>query len=182
MFGWSKKLNVKREPALKTAEAKLSADYKPPVARTLKAAEERYGVVQDGKWSNERKFMVLVPVPESIQPHLINSASGQPTRHIYVNNDAAPALVRALELVVARGLQNKLYSFDGCLNVRPIRGSRTLNTHAYGLAIDINARGNGLGETPTIDRELVKCFTDAGWSWGGTFNRLDGMHFQIAAW
>lgn len=180
MFNWIKNLNLKRDKA--APDVPLPPAYTPPPARTLTQAQERYGVIQDGKWSNERKHMVLVPVPTQIQPHLINSATGQPTRNIYINADIAPALVKAFDLIIARGLQASLKSFDGCLNIRPIRGSTTLSTHAYGLAIDINAKGNGLGEKPTIDPALVKCFTDAGWSWGGTFHRLDGMHFQIAAW
>lgn len=181
MFNWIKKINLKRDPAIKSADVDLSS-YKPPVARTLEAAQERYGVIQDGKWSNERKFMAVVPVPESIQPHFINTVTGMPTRNVYINSDVASALVKAFDLIVARQLQSKLQSFDGCLNVRTIRGSRTLSTHSYGLAIDINAKGNDLGQTPAIDPELVKCFTDAGWTWGGTFRRVDGMHFQIAAW
>lgn len=179
MFRWIKKLTTKR---ILEHVAELGYDYTAPVARTLRDAEERYGVIQNDKWSNERKFMTLVPVPESIRPYLINSSTNQPTNRIYINSDVAPALAAALDLVVARGLQSTLHSFDGCLNIRTIRGSRTISTHAYGLAIDINASDNGLGAVPAIDRRLVKCFTDAGWQWGGTFHRLDGMHFQIAAW
>lgn len=180
MFNWIKNLRPVSKPP--TAPVSTLSNYRPPAARTLKDATSRYGAIQDGKWNDERKFMGIVCVPASISPYLINTATGQPTKNIYVNIDLAPALVMAFRLIEERGLQSRLKSYDGCLNIRTIRGSGILSTHAYGLAIDINAKGNGLGETPTIDPDLVKCFTDAGWSWGGTFRRLDGMHFQIAAW
>jgi len=30
-----------------------------------------------------------------------------------------------------------------------------------------------------MSKELVSCFTDAGFDWGGTWERKDGMHFQL---
>lgn len=55
-----------------------------------------------------------------------------------------------------------------------------MSLHSWGLAIDFNAAWNGFGKTPTMSPELVKCFTDAGLDWGGTWSRPDGMHFEIA--
>jgi hypothetical protein len=83
-----------------------------------------------------------------------------------------------------------------CYNPRPIRGyekqwrkyenstspqagARYLSTHAWALAIDVNAFENGLGKKPKLSAAFVKCFTDAGFVWGGTFARLDGMHFEL---
>ena len=31
-----------------------------------------------------------------------------------------------------------------------------------------------------MDKNLVKCFTDAGFGWGGNYSRPDGMHFTLA--
>lgn len=167
-----------------TGQPSKTDGYRPPVALTQKQAADKYGPVNVAakKWANEAKFMCLVPVPESIRQHMTNSSTKKPANSIYINADIAPALIQAFKLVEERGLQDELYTFDGCLNVRLVRGSGSdLSTHSYGLAIDINAIGNGLGEAPMINRDLVKCFTDAGWTWGGTFSRKDGMHFQIAS-
>lgn len=160
----------------------MSDDFVPPTPLTLTQAQARYGAIVDGEWPRESRFMGKVHVPFDLVPHLTNTATGRRTTGIYINLDLAPALEQALANVVSRGLHESLKSFDGSFNIRTIRGSNVISTHAYGLAIDINAKGNGLGEEPTIDRDLVKCFTDAGWTWGGTFSRRDGMHFQIAAW
>jgi hypothetical protein len=47
------------------------------------------------------------------------------------------------------------------------------------MAIDVNAFENGLGKKPKLSAGFVKCFTDAGFVWGGNFARLDGMHFEL---
>jgi len=31
-----------------------------------------------------------------------------------------------------------------------------------------------------MSHELVQCFKDAGFDWGGDWTRPDGMHFQLA--
>ncbi len=78
-------------------------------------------------------------------------------------------------------LTSELVTLDGCWNIRPVRGSSLLSTHAYGVAIDLNVATNKLGEKPTLSAAFVKCFTDQGFNWGGLFkDRVDGQHFSYA--
>jgi hypothetical protein len=55
-----------------------------------------------------------------------------------------------------------------------------MSLHSWGLAVDLNAFENGLGKEPKLSPGFVKCFTDAGFDWGGTWKRKDGMHFELA--
>lgn len=113
-------------------------------------------------------------VPKSITDYI----SCWPKR-IYCHPLLADCLGRCLELVITRNLQSEIKTFDGCYNVRKIRGiSNRWSVHSWGLAFDINASENKLGQEPKISKELVECFTDF-FEWGGYFNRKDGMHFQI---
>ena len=66
---------------------------------------------------------------------------------------------------------------------------RTLSAHAYGVAIDLNARWNGYGVKPAPRGapgslvELVDIFAAHGFAWGGHFRPAryaDGMHFELA--
>jgi hypothetical protein len=55
-----------------------------------------------------------------------------------------------------------------------------MSLHSWGIAIDVNAFENGLGQTPKLSAGFVKCFTDNGFDWGGVWKRLDSMHFQLS--
>lgn len=146
---------------------------------TIENAKTRYGEIKDGKWTNESKWMVICVIPDNISTIWINSASGQPTRRIYINKDAKEPLLKALQNLKDNKLENELKTFDGCFNIRDVRGEPGKpSCHSFGLAVDLNAKENGLGKTPKLSKEFVKCFTDAGWTWGGNFKRLDGMHFS----
>lgn len=101
-------------------------------------------------------------------------------RRIYCNRDLNKPLSLALENLVRRGLVNQLKTWDGCFNIRKKRGSSSTSLHSWGVAIDVNAAWNKFGNRPTLSPEFVKCFTDAGFDWGGTWTRPDGMHFQLA--
>ena len=123
----------------------------------------------------ERKHMDTWDIPDGI-----NKAIPELPNRIYCNKDLVQPLWQALQNVIKRGLSCHIMTWDGCFNIRKIRGGSSLSLHSWGIAIDINAAWNGLGEEPQMEMALVKCFTDAGFEWGGTWTRKDGMHFQLA--
>lgn len=146
---------------------------------SLPAAKGRYGQIKGTTWLDESYWCVFIPIPDGIK--LINSATSLPMARIYCNRDMAAALSKAFENVLERGLAGEVEMFDGCLMVRCVRGEpEQLSTHAYALAIDLNAKANPLGGPVTFSRDFVKCFTDAGFDWGGDFKRVDPMHFSMA--
>lgn len=123
--------------------------------------------------ANERRFMVVWDVPTALE-------HGAIPKRIYCNKDLIPLLEKAFKNVNDRGIAAQIKTWDGCFNIRKKRGAASMSLHSWGLAIDINAAWNGYGRKPTMSPELVKCFTDAGFTWGGTWKRPDGMHFQAS--
>lgn len=122
----------------------------------------------------EYKHLMLWNVPA-----YINAALPALPNKIYCNNDLVQPLQQAFKNIIDRGLTKKVKTWDGCFNIRKKRGYKSWSTHAWAISIDINAAWNRLGQTPQMSPELVKCFTDAGFDWGGTWTRPDGMHFQL---
>jgi len=144
---------------------------------SLADAQARYGIIQNGVWADEAKWCFSYVIPAGIS--LINCDGGI-QKHIYCNKDMVFALDRAFKNVLTRGLSGQLKTFDGCLMVRDVRGEPgKVSAHAYALAIDLNAATNGLGKKPMMSPELVACFTEVGFAWGGNFSRLDGMHYSF---
>lgn len=123
----------------------------------------------------ERKFMVLWDVPTELEIGVL-------PKRLYCNKDMVAPLGKAFKNLIDRGFVKELKTFDGCFNNRDQRGYPGVKSmHAWGIAIDVNASWNQLGKKPTLSPGFVKCFTDAGFEWGGTWQRLDGMHFQLAS-
>lgn len=85
-----------------------------------------------------------------------------------------------LEIVKAR-LSSELKTFNGCYNIRKIRGGTKLSTHSWGIAVDHNMVTNMLGQCPKLHLGIVECFEQQNFVWGGNFTRKDGMHMQFAA-
>lgn len=84
-------------------------------------------------------------------------------------------------------LLSNIVSFNGSFYPRKIRGGNSLSKHAYGVAFDINAEYNGLGQQPTSPGrkgsvyELVPSAIKWGFHWGGWWQgRADGMHFEVS--
>jgi len=73
----------------------------------------------------------------------------------------------------------------GALCVRRIRGTqRSVSTHAFGLAVDLNIDGKldtlGDGRTQLGLTILADFFRTEGWVWGASWRREDSMHFEIS--
>ncbi len=140
---------------------------------------------------DEGLYMVVWDVPKYID----DCIPALPSR-IYCNKEMIVPLEVAFLNVINRGLTEEFKTWDGCFQVRPIRGYETtvkkllasgqiekamvyMSIHSWGVAIDINAFENGLGKEPKMSKEFVECFEDAGFEWGGNWKRKDGMHFQL---
>ncbi len=153
---------------------------------TLDEAQAIYGPVDLLRkfWADESKHMINVQLPKDLCfPNWRNSITGQPITHLYCNIDMAGPLMDALTSLERKGFSLELKTFDGILNLRPVRGyTSRLSTHCYGLAIDINAKENPLGGPVALSEGFIKCFTDVGFLHGGSFARVDGQHFQWANW
>lgn len=127
---------------------------------------KKYG--DPSRYKNITKFYV----PETLR-------KGPIPKVIYCNRDLIPHLLAALNNLVLRKKVNELKSWDGCFCIRPKVASSSMSLHAWGLAVDVNATTNGFGKEPTLSPGFVKCWTDAGFDWGGYWITPVGRHFQL---
>ena len=125
-----------------------------------------------GEPSATNPCMRMWDVPAELEIGLI-------PKKIYCNKDLITPLTNAFKNLIDTGCVKELKTFDGCFNIRKKRGLNSMSLHSWGVAIDFNAFENGLGKEPKLSKEFVKCFTDPGFDWGGTWKRKDGMHFQL---
>ena len=107
---------------------------------------------------DEGQYMVMWDVPTHLEIGVI-------PKRIYCNKLMIGPLTQAFTNLISTGYVKELKTWDGCFNIRNKRG--------------LNAAWNVLGGQPTLSAGFVKCFTDAGFDWGGTWTRKDGMHFQL---
>ncbi len=61
---------------------------------------------------------------------------------------------------------------------RNVRGEDFKSTHAFGIAVDINALANPLGTPGDMPEEVVRQWEAEGGDWGGDWSRSDPMHFE----
>jgi hypothetical protein len=127
-----------------------------------------------GQPSASNKHLVVWFVPKEIHDKI-------PTipLKIFLNKDIIEPLTKALQNVIEEGLEEEIHTWDGCFNIRAKRGLTSMSLHSWGIAVDINAYQNPLGKVPKMNMKLVACFVMAGFEWGGTWKRPDGMHFQL---
>lgn len=150
------------------------------------AAAKRYGHIDlaSGYWPNKNQWIELFHVPENWFPNWHVLDTNQTVKVIACNKDTHAPLLKALTAVHECGLGSVLKTFDGCFNIRKVRGSNLMSTHAYGLGFDFNASINPLGgQNGDFAKHLdvVECFKAQGFSWGGDWHgRKDQMHFSYA--
>lgn len=128
-----------------------------------------------GDWKKEHIVMVT-----------LDKAHGQ-TERMPVHKVIAQQLMAAVAEIKRLGLIDRIRDYNGAMVERFVRGStKTLSNHARGTAIDINKDWNKLGRVPApigaegSVLELVPVFNRHGFAWGGHFDRIDPMHFEVA--
>jgi hypothetical protein len=156
---------------------------------------ERYG--DPASKQNQAKYLIVWDVPTELEIGFI-------PKKIYCNKDFIGPCTTAFTNLRDRKDTNgnpyadEIKTWDGCWNVRVIRGYekkykklmeqgrvaeaiKLLSTHSWGCALDVNWVENQIGMKPKLSAGFAQCFIDAGFDWGGKFQRVDGMHFQLAA-
>jgi hypothetical protein len=137
---------------------------------TSQQALKKYGDPTTNEF--QYKHMIMWDVPANLEIGMI-------PKRLFCNKDMIEPLSKAFKNLIDTGAVNELKTWDGCFNIRNKRGASSMSLHSWGIAIDVNAFENGLYQKPKLSPAFVKCFTDAGFDWGGVWKRLDGMHFQL---
>ena len=124
--------------------------------------------------------LVLVNLPAPIP---ISFAPTKSATRIKVHKAAAAAFESVFRTLYAeRDLWDEVKTYGGSYCFRTKRASGgELSAHAWGIAIDLNVKGNEMGETPTMHPGIVQVFKAHEFTWGGRWRRPDGMHFQLAS-
>jgi hypothetical protein len=129
------------------------------------------------KWCIRWKVADDFPELSEVFPHPIS-----------INKDFKAKLHIAFTALKAKGLLNQLHTFDGCLAHRNTRGSSKTSLHSWALAMDVNAKYNGIKfkrepkpfEHTTFTKAFIDEMVAAGLFWGGYYkSRFDPMHFSM---
>lgn len=128
-----------------------------------------------------RENLVKVNVPQ------LKGIVGAPSScDVFVNKKIADSFVDLWKAWEKEGKLHLILTWAGCWAPRFVRGSKkTLSSHAWATAFDINAQWNMMGHRSALVgekgsvRELVEIAVEHGFYWGGWISRRpDGMHFE----
>lgn len=129
------------------------------------------GITQTFGQPGDRSNLVSVQMP---------AGPGGKMMNVTVHKLVAGKLKAAFEEIKAAGLSDEIKTFDGSFNDRAKRGGSSKSTHAWGIAIDINAgqypMGTSASSTSPRYKQIAAIFAKYG------FHQLDNdpMHFQYA--
>lgn len=154
-----------------------------------------YGDPLEGSRPDPRTRGWFIPSPQWEADNLVGISTAdlpgfppfgeQHVSKIKLHRTVAPIFRATWAELVRRGLHEQLRTYSGAFAPRHMGHDpkRAVSVHAYGAAIDFDAAWNGYGvplERMQINREVVRCFEECGWHWGGRWTGAyaDGMHFQ----
>lgn len=86
----------------------------------------------------------------------------------------------AMQELADRGAAHLVSSYAGCWAPRTSGTTGPLSSHAWGMAVDVNAPTNPYGAEPRQPALLVDVMAEHGFLWGGDWDTPDGMHFELA--
>jgi len=138
-------------------------------------SSERRGAIEIlGEWPRQN-IVSFAP------PFELRDGRGRPVSVIYCHRLVVPALRRVLEDLAARDMCHLVNSFDGCFVPRHMGWDprRPLSRHAWGIAVDVNARLFPYGSRARQNQRLIAAFARQGFTWGGDWRMPDPMHFEV---
>lgn len=145
---------------------------------TSKQALKKYG-----EPTANNKHLVLWDVPTELEIGVI-------PKRIYCNEDMVIPLGNAFRKLIKTGCVNELKTWDGCFNIRKMRGLTSMSLHSWAIAVDVNASSNPLGLTreqikakglTPFSKEFLDCFRSSGFDCGADWTkRPDFMHMQLS--
>lgn len=114
-------------------------------------------------------------------PFELRDGNGRPIRTIRCHRLIGSALKGALGELAARQLGHLVNTFDGCFMPRHMGWDprRPLSRHAWGIAVDVNARQFPYGSGARQEARLIAAFARHGFTWGGDWRKPDPMHFEV---
>lgn len=97
----------------------------------------------------------------------------------YFHHKLVDVLERVLVEIRARGLDGEIKQFaTWCPRHKMHDPKRSLSTHSWGIAVDINYATNPIGTRGDLDVGIVESFEKYGFTWGGRWSFKDPMHFN----
>lgn len=100
----------------------------------------------------------------------------------WVHGRMVPLFESVFNEIKAKGLDGEIKMF-GCFSPRHKMHDpkRSLSTHSWAIACDINWPTNMPGPIGDLNPEIVATFERHGFVWGGRWRHRDDMHFQMAS-
>ena len=135
-------------------------------------------------------FLQLCIIPKSLHFYPL-------PKKILCNIDFFDPFIFAICEITKYKLNKYIKTWDGCTNIRPIRGKedkyfklidsgdrneamKLMSVHSWGCAFDINAFENRLGQKDfKLNKDLADIIIGCGFDWGGLWKNPDAMHFQL---
>ena len=146
-FQISSKINADGVVGLETARLLgLDFEYKAypiPVPSSLNEIKSTFGdPMLSGYWST---YCGFCSVPSELNHVFTYQRKDSEDHGFYCNKLLIIAFQNVYKSIVSEGLSEHLKTFNGCYNVRNMRGRNKLSTHSWGIAVDHNAVENPLG-------------------------------------
>lgn len=169
-------VGAKTWAALGLKEEPINDSRAPKRPRNYAQVKEIFGDPLETGWQS--KNLGFCEVAPTLKAFPVKK--GSTSRGFYCHRLLVPVFQAVFEEIVLSGLTDQIKTFDGCFNIRKIRGSSsTMSLHSWAIAIDLNYKGNELGNAkPEMDPRVIAIFEKQGFYWGGNFKRKDGMHFE----
>lgn len=152
---------------------------------TSRKVEELFGGFN---WKNSTKHKGLVEIIGDWEKcHIITL----PNKWGLITPHGKPAVIRCHRLIsklvaaaltdlAGQRLLGLIQTFDGCFVPRHKSWNprRSLSRHAWGIAVDLNARICPYGSKAKQPAKVLSAFRAHGFEWGGDWSTPDPMHFE----